>query len=232
MAPELDIVEVRRLANPKHADQLMLAAIEAALAGVRLDPHHEIEHLAIGLLPGFTQFANVSPVHADIMDGSSARMRCRVAEALAQEFDVFLSGHFPRSHGEFAMLHAATPHHARDLHVVRRVQERHRRLLVTEQTIQVHRVARISTEEAMRAELPDVTGLAYRRKRKPVSLDVIRRVCALSSKSLRTVDLDWLETGDGDVEAFRNEELGEFGEFDSQTLPVPPGTLGDFVIRE
>ena len=33
-------------------------------------------------------------------------------------------------------------------------------------------------------------------------------------------------------QAFSNKELGEFGEFDSQTLPVPPGTLGDFVIRE
>ena len=167
------------------------------------------------------------------MDGSGAGMGCRVAEGLAQEFNEFLSRHFTRSHGEFAMLRAATPHHARDLHVVGRVQERHRRLLVAEQTIQVHRVARISTEEAMRAELPDVTGLAHRRKRKPVSLDVISRVgCALLEVTHERVNLDWLETRDGDVEAFSNKELGEFGEFDSQTLPVPPGTLGDFVVRE
>ena len=160
-------------------------------------------------------------------------MGCRVAEGLAQESDVFLSRHLARGHGEFAVLGAATPHHAPDLHVVRRVQERHRRLLVAEQTIQVRHVARISTEEAMRAELPDVTGLAHRRKRKPVSLDVISRVgCALLEVTHERVNLDWLETGDGDVEAFLNEELGEFGEFDSQTLPVPTGILGDFVVRE
>ena len=117
------------------------------------------------------------------MDGSRAGMSCRVAERLDQEFNEFLSRHFARSHGEFAMLRAATPHHARDLHVVRRVKKRHRRLLVAEQTIQVHRVARISTEQAMRAELPDVTRPAYRRKRKPVSLDVIRRVCAYRPRS-------------------------------------------------
>lgn len=46
MAPELDVVEVRRFAHPKHPNQLMLAAIEATLAGVRLDPHRQIEHLA------------------------------------------------------------------------------------------------------------------------------------------------------------------------------------------
>ena len=160
-------------------------------------------------------------------------MRCRVAERLDQEFNVFLSRHFARSHGEFAMLNAATPHHAPDPHVVGRVQERHRRLLVAEQTIQVRGVARISTEQAMRAELPEITRPAYRRKRKPVSLDVIRRVCRIVLKITdQLVDLGGLETGDGDVEAFRNEELGEFGEFDSQTLAVPAGILGDFVVRE
>ena len=78
-------------------------------------------------------------------------MRCRVAEGFDQEFNVFLSGHFPRSHGEFVMLDSTTPHHAPDPHVVGGIQERHRRLFVAEQTIQVPGVARISTKQAMRA---------------------------------------------------------------------------------
>ena len=85
----------------------------------------------------------------------------------------------------------------------------------------------------MRAELPDVSRLAHRRKRKPVSSDVIRRVCrVLLEITDQLVDLDGLEAGDGDVEAFLDEELGEFGEFDSQTLPVPAGILGDLVVGE
>ena len=145
VAPEFDIIEVRRLADPKHADELMLAAIEASLAGVRLDPHRQIQHLAIGLFAGLDQLAQVSPIHADIMERSLAGMSCRVAEGLDQKSNEFLSRHFARSHGEFAMLGAATPHHAPDLHVVGRVEKRHRRLLVAKQTIQVRRLACIST---------------------------------------------------------------------------------------
>ena len=85
----------------------------------------------------------------------------------------------------------------------------------------------------MRAELPEVSRLAHRRKRKPVSSDVIRRVCrVLLEVTYQLVDLDRLETGDGDVEALLNEELGEFGEFDRQTLSVPAGILGDLVVGE
>ena len=38
MAAEFDIVQVSSLADPKHADQFVLASVKAALAGVRLDP--------------------------------------------------------------------------------------------------------------------------------------------------------------------------------------------------
>ena len=46
------------------------------------------------------------------------------------------------------------------------------------------------------------------------------------------IDLCGLETGDGDVEVFLNEELCDFWEFDSQALDVPTGILGDLVVRE
>src|SRR5215831_5786973 len=38
MAPELDIVEMRLLADAEHPDELMLAPVERALAGVRFHP--------------------------------------------------------------------------------------------------------------------------------------------------------------------------------------------------
>ena len=90
MTAEFDIIEMRRLADPKDANQLMLAAIEAALAGVGLDPHHQVDMRAVGLPAGVDQLALVPPVHADIMECARAGMRRRVAEGLAQEFDVFL----------------------------------------------------------------------------------------------------------------------------------------------
>ena len=157
----------------------------------------------------------------------------RVAEGLAQEFDVFLGDHLTRPHGEFAVLGAATPYHTPDPHVVGRVEKRHCRLLVAEQTIQVRRVARISTEKAMRTELPEITRAGSPAKGKPISLDIIRRVCGvLLEVTDERVDLDGLEAGDRDVEVFLNEEIGELGKFDSQTLAVPTGILGDFVVRE
>ena len=85
----------------------------------------------------------------------------------------------------------------------------------------------------MRAELPEVSGPGHRRNGKPVSSDLIRRVYrVLLEVDHQLVDLGRLETGDGDVEAFRDEELGELWEFDRQTLPVPPGIRGDLVVRQ
>ena len=85
----------------------------------------------------------------------------------------------------------------------------------------------------MRPELPDVSRLAHRLKRQPVSSDGVRRVCRVLLKiTYELVDLDGLEAGNADIEVFLNEELGEFGELDSLTFPVPAGILGDFVIRE
>jgi hypothetical protein len=61
-------------------------------------------------------------------------------------------------------------------------------------------------------------------------LDVIRRICrSLLEVTHERVDLDGLEAGDRDVEIFLNQEIGEFGKFDSQTLAVPTGVLGDLL---
>jgi hypothetical protein len=46
------------------------------------------------------------------------------------------------------------------------------------------------------------------------------------------VDLGRLEAGNGDVEAFLQEELVKLRQFDSQALAVPSGILRDLVVRE
>ena len=71
---EFDIIEVRGSPTRNTPISSCWAAVEAALAGVRLDPHGQIEHLAIGLLAGLEQLTQVPPIHADIMDGAGARM--------------------------------------------------------------------------------------------------------------------------------------------------------------
>ena len=85
----------------------------------------------------------------------------------------------------------------------------------------------------MRAELPEIARLAHRRERKPASLDLIRRVVRVSSKSTdQPVDLGGLEPRDGDVEIFLDKELGELGELGRQPFAVPSGIRGDLVVGE
>jgi hypothetical protein len=67
MAAELDVVEMSRVADPEDAYKLVLAPIERALTGVRLDPDGKIEGFAIDRAAGIEQLANVPPVHAHEM---------------------------------------------------------------------------------------------------------------------------------------------------------------------
>ena len=68
MTAEFDVIEMGLLADPKDANQLMLAAIKATLASVGLDPHHQVDLRAVGLPASVDQLALVPPVHADIME--------------------------------------------------------------------------------------------------------------------------------------------------------------------
>ena len=70
VAPQLNVVEVGDLAHTEDADQFMLAAVERALAGIRLYPDREIEHFAVNHVAGFDQLTDMAPVHADIMNGT------------------------------------------------------------------------------------------------------------------------------------------------------------------
>src|SRR5204862_5549160 len=73
MAPELDIVEMWRLPDAKDADKLVLAAVERALASIRLHPHGDVNGISIDRLGGCDQFGNVPPIGADVMKRAVAR---------------------------------------------------------------------------------------------------------------------------------------------------------------
>jgi hypothetical protein len=67
MPPELDIVEMCRLPHAKDSDKLVLAAVERALASIRLHPHCDVDGVSIDRLGGCHQFGNMPPVSAGIM---------------------------------------------------------------------------------------------------------------------------------------------------------------------
>ena len=70
MAAKLDRIEVRGIPDAKDADQFVLAAIKAALTGIGFHPGDQVEHRAIRDPPGFHQFADMTPIHADKMHGA------------------------------------------------------------------------------------------------------------------------------------------------------------------
>ena len=70
VTPQFNVVEVGIVAHAEDADQFMLAAVERALAGIRLYPYREIEHLAVNHAAGFDELTDVAPVHADVMNGT------------------------------------------------------------------------------------------------------------------------------------------------------------------
>ena len=60
----------------------MLRSVERALAGVGLHPNNEVLQLAVDLIPGCHELAEVTPVDADKMDGSIGRPSSGKSERL------------------------------------------------------------------------------------------------------------------------------------------------------
>jgi len=64
---ELHIVAVRAAALFEDQDELVLAAIERAHAGIVLDPDTQILEFAVDLLNSGEQLGEMAPVHAQVM---------------------------------------------------------------------------------------------------------------------------------------------------------------------
>ena len=70
MSTELDVVEVWCVTDSEDPNEFVLAAVERALAGVRLHPDRDVQHLAVDRAAGLEQLADVAPVHAYEMNGA------------------------------------------------------------------------------------------------------------------------------------------------------------------
>src|SRR5262245_34207631 len=152
---------MRSISDTEHPDELVLAAVERALACIRLYPDCEVERVRIDGAAGFEQFADVAPIHADEMNGAVTGHRRGRRQRALQEVDETSARQFAGCHSEFGMLDLAATDDVADAHIIGRIQESHRGASVAHQTSQVVRVARIAAQETVTAQFPEVARLAH-----------------------------------------------------------------------
>ena len=80
---------MQSLPGTEYNDELMLAAVKRALAGVSLDPNHDVQDFAISESAGFNDFGDMSPVAAYVLNGAVLRYPTTIAQRARQEVDIF-----------------------------------------------------------------------------------------------------------------------------------------------
>ena len=152
---ELDVVAVRCAALLEDEDELVLAAVQRAHAGIGFDPNAEGFELVIGISTANQQFVEMAPVHADEVERPGGTVGGKVAACLAEKAGEFGLAHLARSHRKRTMVDR--PEAARmavDWHVVGRVGEDHSGELLTHQHCEGLRIEGIAAQYAMAAEEP------------------------------------------------------------------------------
>ena len=203
MAPELDIVEVRLLADAEDPDELVLASVERALAGVRFHPDSQVQDIVIDGAAGLEQLADMAPIHAYEMHRANAGDRRGRRQCALEELHEIRPRELTRRHRKFGVLDPSPTDNVADADIVGRIQEGHGSLRSTHQASEVIGAAGITAEEAVTAQLPDVPRLGHQRRGRPPGIDGVSwigRVVLEVRGDL--VDLDWREAGDRDVETF------------------------------
>src|SRR6516162_8695249 len=164
---ELDIVAVRTAALLKDQDELVLAAIERAHAGIVLDPDTQILEFAIGLLADGEQFGEMAPIHADVMQRAGGAKGGEVTAGLAEERSELGLIHLTRSHREWAVMdRAETARVTLDRHVVRWVGKDHRGALRAHQRGEGLGIEGITAQDAMSPRKPQISNFADWRRRR------------------------------------------------------------------
>src|SRR4030095_12158840 len=125
MTTKLDGVEVGRLPDPEHADQLVLTAVEAALTGIGLDPGTQIEHRALDGGAGSNKFANMAPVHAHKVHRTIDRNAARTRECVDEKIGECGFGHLARRHRELTVFDLAAAPDVPYPHIVRGIEKGH-----------------------------------------------------------------------------------------------------------
>jgi hypothetical protein len=121
--------------------------------------------------------------------------------------------------------------HGADAHIVRRVQERHVGAGVRHQASDIRSRARVTAEQLVRAEHPQVARLADCIVLQPVWLDAVLRVGGIIFKiGHKLIDLDRLEAEDRHIETLCFQQPGQLRYFDRKTLTIPARVLRNLVI--
>jgi hypothetical protein len=125
VAPKLNVVQVSLLADTKDPDELMLAPIERALAGIRLDPDNQVQRLVVNCSTGFKQLAGMAPIHAHVVHGAIARNPRSCRQRLLEKRDELRTRELTRSHGEFRVLDLTATDDVAHTDVIGRIEKRH-----------------------------------------------------------------------------------------------------------
>jgi len=158
---------VRPAALLKDQDELVLAAIERAHAGIVLDPDAHILEFAIGLLADGEQFGEMAPIHADVMQRAGGAKGGEVTAGLAEERSELGLIHLTRSHREWTVMdRAETARVTLDWHVVRRVGKDHRGALRAHQRGEGLGIEGITAQDAMSPRKPQISNFADWRRRR------------------------------------------------------------------
>jgi hypothetical protein len=201
---ELDVVAVRPAALFEDEDELVLAAVERAHAGVVLDPNADIFELAIGFSAGGQQFVEVAPVHADVVQRSAGAEGGKVAAGPAEKSGERGFVHLARSHRKRTMVDCAeAARMALDRHVVGWVGEDHGGAVLAHQRCEDLGIEGVAAHGAMMAEEPQIADLADRRLGRDlghgISRVVIRRGHLFEGIDPQ-IDLAHLEAGNLEAE--------------------------------
>jgi hypothetical protein len=131
------------------------------------------------------------------------------------------------------VLNTAAAHDVAHADVVRRIQKRHCSTAPIHQTVESFGIARITTEDAMMTQLPNVTRLGHRHRGSQPRIDRVSRVGGvLLEINGQLVNLDRRKSRNRNVDPFSDQQFGELGQFEREDLAVPTGVLTDLVVGE
>jgi len=100
---EFKVIDVGARTGFPDKDEFVLAAVEAAHAGIGLGPDAQVLQLGIDLVTGRHHFDDVAPVHADVMNGCVRAVCDQMPEHRREEAGEGFLAHLATRHGEFAM---------------------------------------------------------------------------------------------------------------------------------
>ena len=133
-APELDVVAVGGAPILEDRNHFVGGAVDAAQGPIGLGPNADVERGVVDLAAGGHQREQVSPVHADEVNGPVGADLDHQPARLSQEGDKLGLRHFAAGHAELAVVGLALAADiAVDGDIVRRVGEDHRRTFITHQ---------------------------------------------------------------------------------------------------